>query len=721
MAECISDGGGPLTEPCLETVDGEVCPNDNAGSSASAWNPFNLVKFSADTKAAEEFIPASVGQTIFTITSFLYTPGTGSLSVHKNGLLLRKGIDWVERSQNSFQLTVPAVAGDSVIASALTAVTGEVVILEVDIYLDNFQAVRDYTGDLTTVYATGKITQFDSGGAFFNFVTGGAPGDFVDDNTNILVPTGGDGSYAWVTKTATYSFKTKADIVAYPAFKIGDSISTDGYLASGDGGDNTYVVVAAGTGVDDGGYYINLTGSNLQAKGLFPGNTYSCNQWGVFADGNTTDLTAGMQNAINTVAANFSKELFLPFSPLSYKCNLVLPNGFSLLGAVSGVTLIPASDAPVITAKPDDEIIGLSVKNINIDGSLTKGSYSNQDGILLQPAATYTMANINITNMEITDCGRRGISMIGGDTILALDRAVANVNITNVRVNTSTINGLYISGNVNLVNLDNFLTRNNGDPTVDLDSNIAIIKDGVAFPEGITFYNSGLFTRDYAVAGTSGSCIVIRGAGNIIFDNCSFYEFNNGLYIADTDNFNIEVRSCRFEREYAGSIQSLAKVDGVTGFIWIGNVCEAGLTGPIGVSINPFGVYTIKNADISYNNYWGSLTLPTNPTVFSVVDTKECLLISQDGEFPIGILGAGPEDLDSILDVNGGASQIMPGAIINVYNAFPTRTITVKHGTGNLQLTGGADITLNNEKNNITLMWNPRISSWIEVSRSVIP
>jgi hypothetical protein len=79
---------------------------------------------------------------------------------------------------------------------------------------------------------------------------------------------------------------------------IGDFVVTTGYNANGDSGDNTYEIVAAATGTDDGGSFIDLAGSGLQAKALFPGGEIYVMQWGAIGDG-TTDCTAGWQAAID--------------------------------------------------------------------------------------------------------------------------------------------------------------------------------------------------------------------------------------------------------------------------------------------------------------------------------------------------------------------------------------------------------------------------------------
>ncbi len=66
-------------------------------------------------------------------------------------------------------------------------------------------------------------------------------------------------------------FATVVQMVDDPSHFVGDLVVTLGYTASGDGGGATYQIVAAGTGVADGGTYIDLTGAGLQAHLLSNG------------------------------------------------------------------------------------------------------------------------------------------------------------------------------------------------------------------------------------------------------------------------------------------------------------------------------------------------------------------------------------------------------------------------------------------------------------------
>lgn len=77
----------------------------------------------------------------------------------------------------------------------------------------NYQAIRDYTGLETILYAKGNTTVEDGGEDFFQKFTGAAAGTYVDDADITLVPTGGDGSTGWV-RNATVKNKFTASAIS---------------------------------------------------------------------------------------------------------------------------------------------------------------------------------------------------------------------------------------------------------------------------------------------------------------------------------------------------------------------------------------------------------------------------------------------------------------------------------------------------------------------------
>ena len=91
-------------------------------------------------------------------------------------------------------------------------------------------------------------------------------------------------------------FDTVAAMVADTDLSIGGIVQTAGYTAKGDGGDNLYEIVAAATGTDDGGSYIDL--ATHQAKGMFYSGSVNFVQFGAELDG-VVDNTVADQAAID--------------------------------------------------------------------------------------------------------------------------------------------------------------------------------------------------------------------------------------------------------------------------------------------------------------------------------------------------------------------------------------------------------------------------------------
>jgi hypothetical protein len=83
------------------------------------------IALNTSSSLAEEQFTAAASQTLFTLVTFTYVPGTKSLWVFKNRLKLILGIDYTETSPGSFTLLTPATVGDKidVVGFPITAVT----------------------------------------------------------------------------------------------------------------------------------------------------------------------------------------------------------------------------------------------------------------------------------------------------------------------------------------------------------------------------------------------------------------------------------------------------------------------------------------------------------------------------------------------------------------------------------------------------------------------
>lgn len=95
----------------------------------------------------------------------------------------------------------------------------------------------------------------------------------------------------------TFVFRTVSAMVAAPFLFVGMSVRTLGYNDAGDGGINDYEIVAADTGVNDGQFYINLTGSTGQAKLIVKNMRFRSDSGGTIGR-----MSMGVDPVENTIA-----------------------------------------------------------------------------------------------------------------------------------------------------------------------------------------------------------------------------------------------------------------------------------------------------------------------------------------------------------------------------------------------------------------------------------
>lgn len=158
--------------------------------------------------------------------------------------------------------------------------------------------------------------------------------------------TGGVGAGAWVDRTdvtlrsdlnvVVKVFESVADMIADASLVVGQKCRTLGYYAVGDGGANDYEIVAAATGTDDGGSYIDLSGSGYQAMGLFVDGVVNVKQFGAVGDG-ITDDTSAIQASINLLSSDLGKiEAPAGVYVISNTLNILSIQGWGILGAGAG-------------------------------------------------------------------------------------------------------------------------------------------------------------------------------------------------------------------------------------------------------------------------------------------------------------------------------------------------------------------------------------------------
>jgi len=164
-----------------------------------------------------------------------------------------------------------------------------------------------------------------------------------------------------VAGVAGQVFATVAAMVAAPSLSLGQKVTWLGYHAAADGGGNTGVVVAAGTGTADGGSFIDVTG--LQVQAIFNG-PISPKQWGAISDGATdaSDANDSMQAYIATkirevgtvglswqslsdLIVDLTGDYLITRTFVAYPdVNYILPVGSRLLAGTAFMTVVRNAD-----------------------------------------------------------------------------------------------------------------------------------------------------------------------------------------------------------------------------------------------------------------------------------------------------------------------------------------------------------------------------------------
>ena len=283
-------------------------------NNANVWNPQTIIATSADTKRIEQGFTATNGQLLFTLTSFAYAVGTGALEVfYENAeghlIYLEEGIDWTEGTSATFSLLVPAILNRRLVAVGYVGITANVDVRDTDIFVSNYQGLRDYAGTETTLYAQGQTTTGDGGEHFFAKVTGAAPAFYVDDNYKTIVPTGGDGSAAWICNKVPVDYNNIAELIASKRILNGDTVVVREGVAGNGGGAAKWDVVLSSTVTENGVNIIQCTGVPTLSIVYQVDGMVNARALGIISDLGVTEQRTQIQAVVDQFPLN---DVFLP-------------------------------------------------------------------------------------------------------------------------------------------------------------------------------------------------------------------------------------------------------------------------------------------------------------------------------------------------------------------------------------------------------------------------
>jgi hypothetical protein len=199
------------------------------------------------------------------------------------------------------------------------------------------------------------------------------------------------------------TFNTVALMVASTDLNVGDIVETAGYNTKGDGGDNRYEVVAAATGTDDGGSFIDL--ATHQAKGLFPGDEVKIKQFGLLGD--ASDETTAF-NAFKDYVAGNSLRGFINKGTYGVNNAITIASNTHFSGEDRNTTTIK-----LVVDAGTRLFVGDTVSNITIEGL----TLDTQKGVFATLRTTIDFNSTNAgSNIIVRDCKIPG-STSGGIVI----------------------------------------------------------------------------------------------------------------------------------------------------------------------------------------------------------------------------------------------------------------------------------------------------------------
>lgn len=480
---------------------------------------------------------------------------------------------------------------------------------------------------------------------------------------------------------------------------------TDGYLAAVTA---VYTALAAPTGASLIGDKASFTGAVAFTQADKNSLTiWAKNDCGATGDGVSDDTAAINKGIAALVAAGGGRLLH---EPGTYLGNWTIPDSVTFDGLNQGaVTWSPYINDHVFKTSTSVSTVHSGIENGYIHGN---SSFAAQDGVHLEAGVIGTWVDtFTLRNVKVDNCGRYGIRVRGTSTAGPF---VQRLRMDNVESRLNVNAGLSIAGAcLEFVFTECAIATNGGTAN----NNMEIVNDSGSVPSRVNFVGTiHDASVSYTASGTK-PAVWVDGASCLTFLTCDFesaapwVSISNSVY-----NENINFISPTFQGV-------LDAVDGVSVtrcknlvlenpkvFILSGktltNFVNTNGSGPQDITgfrlVDPLYNGTITNIIADTNGFWHTLASDTG-TAWRTIQRVHAETGTAD-------------DLATINGVNGGTKELVDGQLFTVH-PFSGDTITVKHNTGNIFLTGAADYVMASEDLCVTLRWDIHSSKWSEVGR----
>lgn len=250
------------------------------------------------------------------------------------------------------------------------------------------------------------------------------------------VPVGESVVHTGDTVQTVATFNNVADMQADTTLTVGRRARTLGYYTPGDGGGNDYEIVAAATGTADGGSFIDLSGSDTQAKGLF-GEDIKAAWFGVVSNG-ATDNASALQASVDFANQIGGGEIILPSGNINLDSGIVVNDAPNIkisgtTGRLSSITFTPESGSAI------------SVINASVDFEMESVRIATSDPNVTSSAAAITFSADNPTSGKPVRPSIQNID-IDGFGIAVNNEAGGNLTMRDCYINRTWESSLILGG-----------------------------------------------------------------------------------------------------------------------------------------------------------------------------------------------------------------------------------------------------------------------------------